>query len=43
MSERPTDPASGTSLAARNGWNLDYEVYSDFDLPTYVGSRTFPG
>jgi agmatinase len=23
------------------GWNNDYEVYSDFDLPTYVGPATF--
>ena len=39
MSERPFDPAPG--FAAANGWDRDYEVYADFDLPTYVGPTTF--
>jgi len=28
-------------LAARNGWDRDFEVFSDFDLPTYVGPTSF--
>ena len=24
-----------------NGWDRDYEAFSDFDLPTYVGPSTF--
>jgi agmatinase len=28
-------------LASRNGWDVEYEVYDDFDLPTYVGPTTF--
>ncbi|MGH2512604.1 MAG: arginase family protein, partial [Candidatus Limnocylindrales bacterium] len=32
-------PAGG--FAAANGWDRDYEVFSDFDLPTYVGPTTF--
>ena len=39
MSERPHDPARG--LAALNGWDREYEVYQDFELPTYVGPLTF--
>jgi agmatinase len=41
VSERPHDPADGPSIAARNGWLRDYPVYSDFDLPSYVGPTTF--
>ncbi len=41
MSERPIDAASGSGIAARNGWDRDFTVYSDFDLPTYVGPSTF--
>lgn len=41
MSERPNDPVAGPSFAARNGWDRDYKVFSDFDLPTYVGLPTF--
>ena len=35
MAERPLD------FAAANGWDRDYETYTDFDLPTYVGPSTF--
>ena len=41
MSERPTPPADGPDFAALNGWDREYTVYSDFDLPTYVGPTTF--
>ena len=37
MAERPHDPA----FAAANGWDREYETYSDFDLPTYVGAVSF--
>ena len=36
MAERQ-DPGRDGGFAAANGWNRDYETYSDFDLPTYVG------
>ncbi|HUQ77328.1 MAG TPA: agmatinase [Patescibacteria group bacterium] len=47
MAERPHDPHSDPSAAppvdfARlNGWDQDWETFSDFDLPTYVGPTTF--
>src|SRR6185503_19115414 len=41
VAERPTDPASGQGFASHNGWDREYEVYDDFDLPTYVGPSTF--
>ena len=41
MSERPLDPATGSGMAARNGWDRAFETISDFDLPTYVGLTTF--
>jgi agmatinase len=51
VSERPTDSpdptapgttaAPGSGFAAGNGWDAPYEVFSDFDLPTYVGPTTF--
>jgi agmatinase len=49
VAERPheSDPASAVarhadgSFAATNGWDAEYETYSDFDLPTYVGPTTF--
>ena len=41
MAERPPKPASERAFASRNGWDQDYEVYEDFDLPTYVGPATF--
>jgi agmatinase len=34
-------PAS--ELAARNGWDRQWEVFADFDLPSYVGPSTFSG
>jgi agmatinase len=40
----PGTPGGGgpaSDLAARNGWDQDWEVFSDFDLPTYVGPSTF--
>jgi formimidoylglutamase len=30
-----------SELAARNGWDRDWEVFPDFDLPPYVGPSTF--
>jgi agmatinase len=41
VSERPVEPTPDAGWAAANGWDRDYEVYSDFDLPTYVGPVTF--
>ena len=41
MAERPTDPASEPDFAHANGWDADYETFSDYDLPTYVGPTTF--
>ena len=41
MAERPTDPALDRDFARDNGWDADFETYSDFDLPTYVGPTTF--
>lgn len=38
MSERH-DALPG--LASRNGWDREWEVFDDFDLPTYVGPATF--
>jgi agmatinase len=38
VAERP-NPDPG--FAAANGWDRDYEQYSDFDLPTYVGPVSF--
>jgi formimidoylglutamase len=28
-------------FGTRNGWDREYEIYSDFDLPVYVGPSTF--
>ena len=33
--------AATTGFAARNGWDRPFEVYHDFDLPTYVGPVSF--
>lgn len=43
MAERPSvpDPALGSDLARHNGWDREFETYSDFDLPTYVGPSSF--
>ncbi len=36
------DPVDAAPDYARvNGWDRDYEAFSDFDLPTYVGPSTF--
>ena len=39
--EHPTTPDSSAGFAAANGWDAEYEIFSDFDLPTYVGPTTF--
>ena len=43
MAERPHDPdaSPGVDFAAANGWDQEFESYSDFELPTYVGPTTF--
>jgi len=43
VAERPHDPDPSVprDFAAANGWDRDYEVYTDFELPTYVGPTTF--
>ncbi len=43
MAERPHDPdtSSERDFAAANGWDREFETYSDFELPTYVGPTTF--
>jgi agmatinase len=37
--DAPTERAP--AFAAANGWDGEYETYSDFELPTYVGPTTF--
>ena len=37
MAERPQD----RDFAAANGWDREFELFTDFDLPTYVGSSSF--
>jgi agmatinase len=41
VAERQKDAASGPDFAHANGWDRDFETYSDFDLPTYVGPVSF--
>jgi formimidoylglutamase len=43
VAERPHDPdaASGVGFAAANGWDAEFQTFSDFELPTYVGPTTF--
>src|SRR4029079_19811099 len=44
VAERSDDahpPAATAGFAAGNGWDREYETYSDFELPTYVGPTTF--
>jgi agmatinase len=41
VAKRPHDPEPASGYASRNGWDHDYETYSDFDLPTYVGPVSF--
>jgi formimidoylglutamase len=38
---RHHDSPPPAGFAAANGWDADYEVFSDFDLPTYVGPVSF--
>jgi agmatinase len=37
VAERPHDP----DFAAMHGWDAEYETYTDYDLPTYVGAVSF--
>ena len=32
---------TGGGFAERNGWNAEYPVFDDYDLPVYVGPSTF--
>jgi agmatinase len=42
MSERHRpDPGVDRDFAALNGWDREFELFSDFDLPTYVGPISF--
>ena len=41
MTERPHHSQVGRDLGALNGWDRDYEAFSAFDLPTYVGPTSF--
>ncbi len=41
VAERPHDAPPGGDFASRNGWDGDFEIFSDFDLPTYVGPVSF--
>jgi agmatinase len=45
VAERPheprPDPTAAVDYAHLNGWDRDWETFSDFDLPTYVGPTTF--
>lgn len=39
MTERSTRPPG--SFASRNGWDVDFPVFADIALPTYVGQATY--
>jgi agmatinase len=41
MSQRHDDPDLTRDYAALHGWDREYELFSDFDLPTYVGPTSF--
>jgi agmatinase len=43
VAERPHEPdaSADRDFAAANGWDREFETYSDFELPTYVGPTTF--
>jgi agmatinase len=42
MSERQRpDPGLDRDFAVLNGWDREYELFSEFDLPTYVGPTSF--
>ena len=32
--DRPSGPAPDATFAAANGWDADFEAFSDFELPT---------
>ncbi len=38
---RDAERSGEPGFAAANGWDREYETYSDFELPTYVGPTTF--
>jgi agmatinase len=40
VAERPHHEGD-IDFAARNGWDREFESFSDFDLPTYVGMPSF--
>jgi agmatinase len=40
VAERPIDPPA-SDFAVANGWDQEFEMYADFDLPTYVGPVSF--
>src|SRR4029078_3060735 len=39
--DSPPDPAAPVDFAALNGWDGEWDIFSDYDLPTYVGPTTF--
>jgi formimidoylglutamase len=39
--KRSDEPVSGSDFAARNGWDREFETFTDFDLPSYVGPVSF--
>jgi formimidoylglutamase len=43
VAQRPhdDDPSVVRDFAAANGWDREFETFSDFELPTYVGPTTF--
>jgi agmatinase len=41
VSERPTSPPGDGDFAAMHGWDQEFQVFDDFNLPTYVGPTTF--
>ena len=41
MAERPDDPGLEVDFSSLNGWDADFEVHDDFDMPTYVGPYMF--
>ncbi len=41
MRERSGEPDLERDFARLNGWDREYEVFSEFDLPTYVGPVSF--
>ncbi len=41
MDDRPDGAPTGSGYATANGWDAEYEVFADFDLPTYTGLPSF--